>query len=153
MKPNYQILRQGYPLRSELQKEALYESLGWSDLIKHPGYADTCAIRMSVALAGAGIAIPGSLTIKSGVLKGKVVEPGQRRLSNVLKRMWGQPEVFKSEDAARTGIGNKSGVVSFFRIDGTAQGHIDLVEPVGNGFHKCAMACYFQASEIWFWPL
>ncbi len=70
--------------------------------------------------------------------------------------MWGAPEVFKSRAAARDGIAIRSGVVSFFSIEGaggTAQGHIDLVEPDGQGFHTCAMACYFKSAEIWFWPL
>ncbi|PWF45089.1 T6SS effector amidase Tae4 family protein [Massilia glaciei] len=153
MKPSFAILFKGYPLRSALKRDVLYDSLGWADLKTHSGYQDTCAIRLSVALAAAGVAIPGRLTIKAGPLKGKPVEPGQRVLSNILRRLWGPPEVFKSADEARDGIGNRTGVASFFRINGTPQGHIDLIEPGSNGFHTCAMECYFDSNAIWFWPI
>jgi hypothetical protein len=49
--------------------------------------------------------------------------------------MWGQPEVYDSEKAARDGIGGRSGVISFFRIA------------------ECARTCFFGCWEIWFWPL
>lgn len=153
MKPSFAALFKGYPLRHEYQREALYAQLGWSDIKTHPAYQDTCAIRVSVALAAAGIAIPGRMTIKDGLMKGKPIEPGQARLSYVLKRLWGAPEIYRDRDKARNGIGNRRGVISFFNINGGAQGHIDLIKPDANGFHACAMACQFGAKEIWFWPL
>lgn len=153
MKPSFAILYKNFPRRADYLRGPLYDSLGWPDLKTNPSFRDTCAIRLSIALAATGVAIPGRLTIKDGPLNGKPVEPGQRNLSNILKQLWGQPEVFKSEGEARSGIGNRRGVISFFRIDGSAQGHIDLVEPSENGFHSCATACFFQSAEIWFWPL
>ncbi|NHZ99344.1 hypothetical protein F2P46_27045 [Massilia sp. CCM 8734] len=137
-------------------RDNLYEQLGWPDLKNNPAFMDTCAIRMSVGLAGANVVIPGRLTIKSGPLRGKSVEPGQAKLSHILKRLWGAPEVYKNRDAARHGIANRSGVVSFFRIHGAGGangGHIDMIEPDGHGFHVCAMSCYLDAVEIWCWPL
>lgn len=134
-------------------REMLYDEMGWPDLKNHPAFKDTCAIRMSIALNGAGFPVPGWLQIKSGSLTGKRVEPSQAKLSRWLKEKWGQPEVFKTEDEARGRIGNRTGVVSFWGIEGGAQGHIDLVEPAGNGFHTCAMECYFKSREIWFWHL
>lgn len=153
MRPSFDIMFKSYPRRKEHLREALYESLGWPDLKANPAFRDTCAIRLSVALAGAGVAIRGRLLIKSGPLKGKPVEPGQKALSGILKDKWGAPEIYRSEDEARRLIANRRGVISFFRIDGSPQGHIDLIEPVGNGFHECATSCYFNSLEIWFWEL
>ena len=153
MKPSFAILAKGYPRRDQFMRDALYDSLGWADLKAHPSFQDTCAIRMSVALNTAGVPITGWLRVKAGPLKGKSIEPSQAKLSRWLKERWGQPELFKSEDAAQRGIGNQSGVVSFWGIDGTPQGHIDLVKPDEQGFHACAMSCYFKSREIWFWPV
>ena len=97
--------------------------------------------------------VTGWLKIKAGPLKGKSVEPAHAKLSKWLKQQWGQSELFKNEDDARRGVGNRTGVVSFWGIDNSAQGHIDLVKPDGNGFHDCAMSCYFKSREIWFWPV
>lgn len=153
MKPSFAFLDKGYPRREKYARDVLYDQLGWSDLKTHPSFQDTCAIRMSVALSAAGVALTGWLKVKSGPLKGKSIEPSQAKLSRWLKGRWGQPEVFRSKDDARLGIGNRTGVVSFWGIEDTPQGHIDLVKPDGHGFHTCAMSCYFQSREIWFWPV
>jgi hypothetical protein len=151
MKPSFLLLDKAHP--HKIKKDVLYDDLGWPDLKTHPKFEDTCAIRMSVALVGAGQPLTGWLKIKAGPLKGKSVEPSQAKLSRWLKENWGRPEVFKSEDDARHGIGNRSGVASFWGIHGTVQGHIDLVKPDGHGFHDCAMSCFFDSREIWFWPV
>lgn len=134
----------------------LYEEVGRSDLNANPSFYDTCAVRMSVALLRAGVKLPGArMVAKEGRLKGKRIEPGQGKLSRILKRIWGAPEVYRDEKAARDGIGRRRGVASFFRIHGTPNsgGHIDLVHSTGNGFHECARTCFFGSMEIWFWPL
>lgn len=156
MKPPFMVLMARYP-KSELRQE-LYKQIGWDDVVNHPAFQDTCAIRMSIALAGAGVPIFGSnMRIKAGPLKDRPIETGQGRLSQALKRLWGQPEVYNSETAAEQGIGQRRGVVSFFRIRNlgvqTNGGHIDLVYPAGNGFRKCARSCFFDSAEVWFWPL
>lgn len=128
--------------------------MGWSDIIDHPAYQDTCAIRMSIALLHAGVSIPdATMRVKTGPLSDRRIEPRQRQLSNSLKRLWGQPEVYDSEKAARDGIGKRTGIVSFFRISGGAGGHIDLVHPGPYGLSECARSCFFVAWEIWFWPI
>ncbi|UOD27818.1 hypothetical protein INH39_20275 [Massilia violaceinigra] len=156
MKPSFASLREHYPFEVHFLRDNLYDHLGWPDLKTHPAYTDTCAIRMSVGLAGAKVIVPGPLTIKNGPLAGKSVEPSQAKLSRFLKRHWGAPEVYKSDKAARDGIANRSGVISFFSIHGAgggSQGHIDLVEPNGLGYYTCAMNCHFKSVEMWFWPL
>jgi hypothetical protein len=156
MKPPFAILLARYP-KSEV-REVLYGQIGWSDVVNHPSFQDTCAIRMSIALLGARVTISGAnMKIKAGPLKGRRIQTGQGRLSQALKQLWGQPEVYHGETAANDGIGSRSGVVSFFRIRHfgipTNGGHIDLVYPAGNNFHRCARSCFFDAAEVWFWPL
>jgi hypothetical protein len=155
MKPSFGMLYQHYPKAGK--REELYPLIGWSDLVNNPAFLDTCAIRMSMALLGAGVALPSARMVASdGTLKGKRIEPGQARLSGILKRIWGAPEVFMGERGAHAGIGARTGVVSFFRIHGGGPsdgGHIDLIWPSDGGFFRCARSCYFSAVEIWFWPL
>ena len=157
-RPLYLIVRANCPDAQRYPHDKLLEEvLGWSDLVKNPAYADTCAMRVSVALIHAGVTLMGArMKAKGGKLKGEYVEPGQAKLSQILRRMWGEPEKYTSEKNARVGIAKRSGVVSFFRIHpnmGLSGGHIDLVEPRTNGFSECATQCYFSASQIWFWPL
>jgi hypothetical protein len=154
--PPFAMLMDRYP-KSEI-REVLYKQIGWDDVVNHPAYQDTCAIRMSIALASVGVPIFGTnMKIKAGPLKGQRIETGQGRLSHALKQLWGQPEVYKSETAANEGIGTRRGVVSFFRIRTlgipTNGGHIDLVYPAGNGFRRCARSCFFDSAAVWFWPL
>lgn len=155
MRPSFQVVYQHYPMVGK--REELYPLIGWSDLSNNPAFLDTCAIRMSMALLGAGVTLPGArMVANEGALKGKRIEPGQARLSGILKRIWGNPEVFRGTESGRAGIGARSGVVSFFRIHGAelgGGGHIDLLWPAGGGFHQCARSCYFAAAEIWFWQL
>lgn len=150
-RPSFAVLSRAYPRRRDYKREGLYDEMGWPDLKEHPAFKDTCAIRMSIALNGAKVDVNGWLKIKAGELVGKRVEPSQAGLSRWLKGKWGPPEIFRTTDDARRGIGNRTGVVSFWGSGGTAQGHIDIVKPDEHGFHSCAMECYFQSREIWFW--
>lgn len=156
MKPAFSALYMGYP-KSEMRKD-LYDQIGWSNVVDNPSFQDTCAIRMSIALLSAGVSIIGAnMAIKAGSLAGRRVQTGQGRLSHALKRIRGKPEVYEGEDAAKEGIGRRRGVVSFFRLRHfgipTNGGHIDLVYSAGDNFRRCARACYFDAAEVWFWPL
>lgn len=152
MRPTFGRLRTNYP-KSE-KREALFEQLGWSSIAQAEAYKDTCAIRMCVALARSGVPLlTGTLKVQAGPLKGRRIETRQRRLSDMLKQMWGAPEVFQTEKDAREAIGKRSGVISFFRIGGGPGGHIDLISPDRYGKAECARSCFFGCWEIWFWPL
>lgn len=153
MKPNFQRLLECFP-RTQT-REILLTDLGWTDLIPNKAYLDTCAIRMSYGLLGAGVHLPGArMKAHAGSLKGKYIEPGQAKLSSILKRIWGKPEVYLGEAAARAGIGKRTGVVSFYRISGGDGGHIDLIWTApGSLFQDCARNCFFSAVTVWFWPL
>lgn len=152
MKPAYQVLRQFYPRTDS--REALFADIGWDDLVKDPAYWDTCAIRMSTGLLRAGVMLPGArMQAKAGTIKGKWIEPGQAKLSAILERLWGRPKMYKNELLARAGIGRRNGVVSFFKIERSHQGHIDLIAMGEHGFLDCARSCFFSAVTIWFWTL
>jgi len=155
MKPLYMVLRSNYPDRNAYPRGKLLEAMGWDDLLNNQAYTDTCAMRMSYALARSGVHLLGARMTGKGKMVARLpIEPGQGDLSRILSRMWGVPEKYHSETEARAGIGKRRGVVSFFRIHPNVnQGHIDLVEPGWNGFAECAMSCYFGAREVWFWPL
>lgn len=152
MKPAFWNLYLNYP-KSE-KREPLFEQLGWSAIAQEEAYKDTCAIRMSVALVGAGLTLPsGTMMVQAGHLRGKKIETRQRELSTMLRQMWGRPEVYRSEKDATESIGGRKGVVSFFRIAGGPGGHIDLISPDRYGKPDCARSCFFGCWEIWFWPL
>ena len=152
MKPPFSVLQQNYP-RTE-SREVLFTEIGWPDLIDNKAYWDTCAIRMSYALRLSQLPFASaSMRAKAGKIKGQIIEIRQGDLSRALKLIWGKPEICSGEREARDAIGQRKGMVSFFKIRGGSGGHIDLVEPGINGFLECARSCYFTANSVWFWPL
>jgi hypothetical protein len=156
----FPVLMKGYPRKRDIEHDELFHLLGWDDLIKNPAYTNTCAIRLCLGLLRAGVHIPdGRIAVKIGTHKGKMIEPGQARLSAILARpaMLGKPEKFAGGPAAYDGIGQRSGIVSYFHlIPGLYEnGHIDIVSPQlgGNGSLACGSGCYWTSKEVWFWPL
>jgi Type VI secretion system (T6SS), amidase effector protein 4 len=152
----YAVLAANFPRKKDVSGSALYESIGYPEYAHHAMWENTCAIRMSLALLGAGIAIsPGRISIKVGKYKGRFIEPGQARLSAFLVRTIGQPEKYKGGTAARAGIGQRRGVISFYKLWGgtDSQGHIDLIAADEWGQILCSDDCYWSSVEVWFWPL
>lgn len=84
MKPPFSILSSHYPGNKTVSREALFQELGWQDLIQNPSYANTCAIRISVALVKSGITLRGGLVIQKGPHRGRRIEAGQARLAKML---------------------------------------------------------------------
>jgi hypothetical protein len=161
-RPLYASLSANYPKKPKqagdggMDAAALYQSIG------HPEYADnmymqnTCAVRVSMALLGAGIQpAPGHMTVQAGKFKGQRIEQSQRRLSAFLERRLGKPEVYTSGYEAGQKIGRRRGIVSFFHLNSATddQGHIDLVEPAAGDALQCMGSCYWSAHQVWFWPL
>ena len=152
MKPSFSEVQRKYPKTES--REALFTEIGWTGLIDNNSYWDTCAIRMSYALRLARVPfVSGNMRAKAGKIKGQLIQIRQGDLSRALKTLWGAPEIYRGERAARDGIGARKGLVSFFRISGGNGGHIDLVEPGPNGFLACERSCYFSAVMVWFWEL
>lgn len=152
--PRFAVLKANHMGRDFLAPQ-VYESIGYPpDMALDPTWGNTCAIRMSIALIAAGIRIQsGRLKIKAGRFTGELVEPGQRRLSEFLARALGQPEKYRGGPAARNTIAWRRGIISFFSLHGTNQGHIDLVSVVDWPEVQCSSSCYWDSVEVWFWPL
>jgi hypothetical protein len=153
----FAVLMKAYPRKRDIDHDTLFRLLGWDDLIPNPAYANTCAIRVSLALLRSGIHIPdGRIAVKIGTHKGKKIEPGQAKLSAILSRpsMLGAPEKFGNQEIEAR-IGERSGIVSFFQlIPGIyGGGHIDIVSPMLGGVRACGTECYWTSKEAWFWPL
>jgi hypothetical protein len=154
--PIYAVLAANYPKKSGMDAAALYSSIGHPEYAENMYMQNTCAVRVSIALLGAGIQpFPGHMTIKAGKWKGRRVEQSQRRLSEFLMHHIGKPEVYASGYEASMKIGMRRGIVSFFGLNSATdtQGHIDLVEPANHNDLRCLGACYWSAREVWFWPL
>jgi len=149
-----------FPDTQTVSREELYHWLGYPENIDNINFENTCAIRLSLALLGAGYPNPGAWPIKAGKYKGRAIETKQRNLSNWLARQLGQPEKFKSGQDAESKIGARRGIVSFFSIYyGTQQGHIAIVaKEQWNKFARCGnesddapTGCYWTSREVWFW--
>lgn len=157
MRVPFGALMKNYPSNRVVSRDTLFQQIGWDDLIKNSDYGNTCAIRVSLALIRSGITIPGGrIPIRTGALKGKMIEPGQAKLSMILSRptMLGKPEKLSGSGMIED-VGHRSGIVSFFRLSpGIYEGgHIDIVAPQLGGMQVCGSACYWTSKEVWFWPL
>lgn len=163
MKVPYAILRMHFPDTDNVSREELYQWIGYPENITAPNFYNTCAIRMSLALLGAGYPNPGQWPIKFGKYKGRGIETQQKRLSAWLTRHVGQPERFESGSDAERAIGNRRGIVSFFSLYGgtDSQGHIAIVSQdrwgqylrCGNEIDGTATGCYWSSHKVWFWPM
>jgi hypothetical protein len=162
---DFETLWRNYPSPSKYARDDLFDELGWPDLKSNTTYHNTCAIRLHYCLIKSGVNdLDGRLKIKAGPHKGSWIEPGQVKLSNLIKKSkrFGQPSVYKISDKLKGELANKKGIVSFMRIpdytiDGALSGHIDLVRPgtwlwFWNDPH-CQMDCYWNSAEFWFWEL
>ena len=159
MKPLYQALKSGhysskrgnpsFKETADVYKEIGYDSVKL--IAQNSQFANTCAIRMSLALLNVSVYFRGRLLIKDGRFKGRYVEPGAIRLADELRRhhSFGKPFVFLNRITAVKGIGNRHGVIFFHTIPSYGGGHIDLYEPI----EMCNSDCFFHARETWFWPL
>lgn len=157
MKPTFAMLSKNYPSNRSISQAALYREIGWDDRIGNSAYANTYAIRLNLALIKSGINVRGRIAIRKGPHKGKLIEPGHAKLSELLAgiSLLGTPEKFKSADADK-GLGHRRGVVSFLKLPGylnDSAGHINLVSPALGGIRVCGSNCIWNAQEVWFWEL
>ncbi|MCC6072393.1 T6SS effector amidase Tae4 family protein [Massilia sp. GCM10020059] len=104
-------LRVHFPDKQNVEPEELYHWIGYPENVGNPNFENTCAIRLSLALLGAGYPNPGGWPIKAGKYKGRAIETKQRKLSNWLVRQLGQPEKFKNGLEAESKIGTRRGIV------------------------------------------
>jgi hypothetical protein len=152
--PPYALLRAYYPDPFNVPAEELWRWIGYPDKIFDPAWHNTCAVRMSIALIGAGIRLPhGFLQIEAGRYRGERIEIKQEVLAAHLAAIWGEPEKFGAA-RLRESVGGRRGVIRFVGLWGPydPQGHIDLM--CHDELHR--LACegghvYWHAVECWFW--
>lgn len=161
MKPTYAVLKANHYSSNELNssyvsRKDIYQEIGYDDealMKQNPGYYNTCATRMSMALIKSGVAITGRLKIKDGAYKGRTFEPGAKLLADELSKpnLFGKPQIFTGAEA-QAKLAGKKGVVFFWKIENYSGGHIDMIE-TANSVFVCNSACSFNSKEVWFWPL
>ena len=161
MKPSFMALKANHYSSNKhnsnfMGSEEIYKLIGYDieELKKqNPGYVNTCAIRMSLALIKSGMNFSGRLKIKDGPYKGRMIEPGAKLLADQLAKpqLFGRPELISPSNAV-VRLSGKKGVVLFWKVTGYGGGHIDLIE-TSNAVQVCNSACYFSSKEIWFWSL
>lgn len=163
MRVPYAKLRTHFPDTDSVSREELYHWIGYPENTTNPNFYNTCAIRMSLALLGAGYPNPGDWKIKAGKYKGRAIEIRQRNLSAWLTQQVGKPEKFNGGQEAEQKIADRRGIVSFFSIYGGTdpQGHIAIISKdrwgrylrCGNEIDGTGTGCYWLSREVWFWPL
>jgi hypothetical protein len=152
--PPYVLLRMNYPDPFNVPPEELWRWIGHSEKILDSAWRNTCAIRMSLALLGAGIYLPhGFLTVQAGKYRGQPIEIKQEVLANQLVRIWGEPEKFGAA-LLHESVGDRRGVIRFVGLWGPfdPQGHIDLMSHDVHHRVACEGSHVYQhAVECWFW--
>ena len=76
----FATLRKHFPDTQSITPDELYHWIGYPENIGNPNFLNTCAIRLSLALLGAGFPNPGAWPVKAGKFKGRKIETRQRRL-------------------------------------------------------------------------
>lgn len=154
-RPSYALLQLHYPSSQKVKANELFQMIGHPEKAHDPLWQNTCAIRVSLALLGAGVSIPaGFLYVKTGKYKGRSLEIKQEALAAFLEREWGEPEKFATA-LMKERVADRCGVIRFLNLWGPydPQGHIDLVAPDQWNRLMCQGSCYPHAVEVWFWPL
>jgi hypothetical protein len=161
--PPFASLRMHFPDVLNVGKAEIFHWIGYPENIPDANFDNTCAIRLSLALLGAGFPNPGTYPVRAGKYKGRAIETKQRKLSHWLAQQLGQPAKYKGGPAAKDGIGARHGIISFFKLHGQTdnQGHIDIVMQDRWGYYRCGhenedskiYSCYWDSVDVWFWPL
>jgi hypothetical protein len=158
----FAAIRMHFPDEDSVTLDELFQWIGYPENIHNPNFENTCAIRMSLALLGAGFPNPGIYPVKAGQFKGRAIETKQRKLSNWLVHQLGQPEKYNDGQEAQKKIGARHGIISFFHLHGPTdnQGHIAIVAldrwqtfRCGTEKDSSPTGCFWGAVEVWFWPL
>jgi hypothetical protein len=113
------------------------------------GWANQCAIRMSIALTGAGFSLAGY----SDPLCSHGHARGAESLANHLWRELGRPQIFTAPATAKRSLSTASGIILFKDIAGFQGGsgdHIDLWSGLGTMtgeyFNYCKQVWFFRCD-------
>jgi hypothetical protein len=146
----FEALRANYPT---MPKKQFFNLLGgeWPKLVNNEMYANTCAVRLSYALRGAGVAIPKKYqeaidgTDASLVLK---VATMGRLINDTFAVTWGMSKV----EGSNVDIPPNRGIIAYHVKWDDATGHFDLwtgTDFVGSGKSEDI----FDGFDISLWSL
>jgi hypothetical protein len=127
MAMKFSELLQGYP--NEQQAE-LFNSLGgqWPTLIGNPAYANTCAIRLSLAIGKAGLVIPSN--VKEAIAgDGRPLIIKVKTMGDFLQSKFGDPWGMSKQPgipATDKDLPTYSGIIVYHASWKDATGHFDL---------------------------
>ena len=138
--PAYKALENNYP--SERMPCTQTTSAG------EPAWENQCAIRLSIALVGAGVSLHrySEPKCKHGHAR------GAESLANYLWKRWGRPKIYRDGNMAKSEVSGKQGVVFFKDIAGFRSGrgdHIDL----WDGAKTMTGEYFSETQQVWFWNL
>ena len=113
------------------------------------GWANQCAIRMSIALEGAGFDFEGYFDPMCSHGHAR----GAESLANHLWRQWGRPRIFTAPKTAKGRLSSSQGIILFKDIKGFRGGsgdHIDLwsgwATMTGEYFSRCKQVWFFRCD-------
>ncbi|MTH95052.1 T6SS effector amidase Tae4 family protein [Roseibium sp. RKSG952] len=142
-RPSFNALWSAYP-RSD--RESFYNSLGgeWPSLVDNPSYRNTCAVRTSAALNGAGHLIPDSAR-EAVTGDGRNIILRVRSMHSYLKGLlgdqsWGMSK--KPGDAVT--LPTRTGIILYHANFSDASGHVDL----WNGTQFAGQVDVWQGIEL-----
>lgn len=114
-----------------------------------------CALRVSIALEGAGFTIGNDFTANKCRHN---YARGASDLAAYLRTKWGnRDQGYEAPNSMPAAMSGKKGIVLFERIPGfSGQGHIDVFDGTEGLTHSKAggeTGVYWNAETIWFWEL
>jgi hypothetical protein len=139
-KPVYQVVENNYPAdRFPCDQTTQGGALAWEN---------QCAIRMSIALVGAGVGLSGyrDPKCKHGHAR------GAESLANFLWRAWGRPRIFRSAVSARSHVAARQGVIFFKDIEGFRGGRGDHID-IWDGVQTRTGEYFERSTQTWFFEL
>ncbi len=153
MTASFEQLKSSYP---SMVKEDFFRELGgqWPDLVDHPNYQNTCAVRLSVAWKGAGLSIPQRFKeAQDGAGSPLVLKV--RMMRDLVVSEYGQPDWGMSKQPGvpinSSDIPRSSGIIAYHANWGHATGHFDLWDKTGFvGSGNFSDIQDGHAIEMWF---
>jgi hypothetical protein len=157
--PSYRLLKGNYPHPAAKSTKDLLDAIGGQPRKEFSDTVNTCALRVSYALNGAGSPIRklGNLTVYAGG-DGKHYIVGVPAMKRYLTGIYGTPKEIYSHGKYAKDLStmNGQGIVLFDWQGPIAEfgatGHVDLAE-ISRGIPTCEGHCYFISGPMkaYFW--
>lgn len=151
----YAHFSNAYRRYAHLDKDGLFNTLGWADKVGSSGYAHNGAVLTSLALLSSGVPLSGSLRIEAGPLAGGKAFNGANRLADWLSVRHEAPEMLpldKGLAEVAYQLFGRRGIVAFMQGSGPQGGLIGLLDGRNAGA-MCRAAEIKHPLEVRFWPL